>query len=104
MTKPTPTIADVIHLAIERYLWDGEVFDEDKTHSCDAVYYALLDLVQNRDEFPFHRNKSMDFIRSLGWRTNVYDSFNEFETDPKRQYARALALTFAEMIAREEGI
>ena len=86
-------ISEVINLAIDEYLWDGigncshPLEGGGLSSVCAAVYW-------NTDHFVG------DFLEELGWS----DSFDEFPAGPKRQYARAFALTFAALIAEEEGV
>jgi hypothetical protein len=100
MTKPIPTIADVIHLAIEEYLREG---NEPKRYgtgcffSCDALRTSCYVLGVD-----FYNVKA--FLESLGCNMRSALEFDEFQQGHQRQYARALSLTFAEMIAREEGV
>ena len=92
-------MADVIDLAINEYLWDGrgnKSIRRGDAYSCEAI-----DRVIDRNDS--ERAKIMDFLRSMGVITGYRDEFNCFPSGPKRQYARALWLTWAAMIAEEEG-
>ena len=93
----TKSIAETLNDSIEHHLWCGKRNSQTnrESHTCLAVYLAAN---------PYAIAKSYRFIRELGWPMLSADAFDEFEHGPKRQYARALALTFAEMIAREEGL
>jgi hypothetical protein len=91
----TQSIANIIHNAIEIYLWDGfypKSFAK-KDFSCCAVYRAAKN---------GRSDAALEFLHELGWDAG-YTAFLEFPIGVQRQYARALALTFAELIAREEG-
>ena len=92
----TPTLADVIDKAINEFLWDGgdrgqEIF------SCQTVVMALP-----CNDYK-NRVRAISFLELLGCDCNS-GLFYEFQSGPKRQYARALWLTWAAMIAREEGL
>lgn len=97
LTASDSDMADTIERAINEYLWDGEKFCINKrTNSCGAIIIA----VNRLDTLPQEIN---DFLISLGCDTESAAQFNELEGGKKRQYARALWLTWAAMIAREEG-
>ena len=90
-------MADVIDLAINEHLWDGGSQNRENNYSCIAVYEAC-----RADNFP--KIKIDCFMEQLGCPTLCGIQFFEFEEGPKRQRARALWLTWASMIAREEGL
>ena len=116
MDEQMKLMADVIDLAINKYLWDGRINTAggyDDEFSCTAILAATIE-ANNRSKFPVNEKivlsqcesaarEIMDFLQPMG----VYPpSKTEFYTIPfgqKRQYARALWLTWAAMIAREEG-
>ena len=89
-------LADVIDIAINKYLWDG-LGDRPKkpaeSYSCPAVDRA------DRSATTEIKN----FLQSMGMNPIGLREFNAVPYGPKRQYARALWLTWAAMIAREEG-
>ena len=90
------TIADVIDLAINEYLWDGQsdnVKNRDLDFSCNAINAA--------DKSGTTEIKN--FLQSMGINPISAKEFRFIPFGPKRQYARALWLTWAAMIAREEG-
>ena len=99
------SIANTIDLAINEYLWDGLtprrtwkgwklnwVWD----YSCHAVSHVDIDEQLSC--------QATAFLKSLGCEVYSSGEFSEFRSWPKRQYARALWLTWAAMIAREEGL
>ena len=103
------TIADTIDIAINEHLWDsltprrtwkGWKLNWVWEYSCHAVSHA----VSHIDIDEQYSCQATVFLKSLG--CDVYSSgqFSEFHAGTKRQYARALWLTWAAMIAREEGI
>ena len=114
-------MADVIDLAINNHLWDGRnnyFVSYNDEFSCPAIlaanFMANIE-ANNRSKSPakekivFARcessaNEIMDFLRSMGVYTTSKTEFHTILCGPKRQYARALWLTWAAMIAREEGI
>lgn len=85
-------ISEAINKAIETRLSKTDPFGwsclavED---ACDNVYVAAC---------------CMSFLRRLGLNTNSENAFDEFPAGPKRQMARAIWLTWAAMIAEEEGL
>ena len=89
-------MADVIDLAINEYLWDGEGNKSMQIFSCVAII-----IVGKRNKFS--TEKIMDFLRSMGIDLDATHEFDCFPSWPRKQYARALWLTWAAMIAREEG-
>ena len=93
------SVADVIDLAINEHLWNGTAKHATKNNvlfSCEAVYRAA-----NRD---YSIMIDIDhFLQSMGCGTNLFHEFDEIPQGKKSQYARALWLTWAAMIAREEG-
>ena len=89
-------MADVIDRAIDKYLWDGQgdFCEGDKEiASCWAIDAA--------DKSGATQIKK--FLRSMDSDPKSTKAFSSFPYGPKRQYARALWLTWAAMIAREEG-
>ena len=91
-------MADVIDLAIDKYLWDGHsdtARGRTQFFSCSAIVVA-----NNHKES--ETEKIMDFLRSMGVNPNRSREFRSIRFGQRRQYARALWLTWAAMIAREE--
>ena len=92
-------MADVIDLAINKCLWDGRNNRIEKPTlvcSCAAIYLA--------DNYESEPNEIIDFLESMGIDSFSTQEFYFAPSGPKRQYARALWLTWAAIIAREEGI
>ena len=94
-------MADIIELAINEYLLDGKYYMPEKTEvhfSCEALRKAT-----NDDEY--ENDKIWRFLESMGMSLTIgrTQQFSEIAWGEKRQYARALWLTWAAMIAREEG-
>lgn len=94
-------IADIIDLAINRHLWQG---DEDYRlmreyeYSCEALCRVCQKKVNDRIKFEA-------FLTPMGVQCRgISEQFKGIPAGPKRQYARALWLTWAAMIAREEGV
>lgn len=71
--------------------WLSEVSE----YSCDAVCYDLS--FEKAEE-------TLDFLHSLGMRTDSIRQFEDIPRGPQRQYARALWLTWAALMAKEWGI
>lgn len=93
-------LADAIDMAINEKLWDGastktKPFKDE--FSCIAIYRALRFNVTAK-------HKASAFIQKLGCTPGGLNEFKEIDVGEKRQYARALWLTWASMIAREEGL
>ena len=89
-------MADVIDMAIDKYLWDGNTDRGEmpaESYSCCAVDAA--------DRCVPTEIKS--FLQSMGMNPVSMREFSSIPSGPKRQFARALWLTWAAMIAREEG-
>ena len=92
-------MADVIDLAINKHLWDGRGYyfkNSAKIFSCSAIRAA-----NKHNELAIA--KTMDFLRSMGIEPGGSQEFRSNNFGPRNQYARALWLTWAAMIAREEG-
>lgn len=93
-------LADAIDRAINEHLWDGSgtwtkpVKDE---FSCTAISGALRFNVTAT-------HKASAFIRTLGCSPGGLNAFEGIDVGEKRQYARALWMTWAAMIAREDGL
>lgn len=64
-------------------------------YSCDAAIDGLS--FQTGEE-------TLDFLHSLGARTDSINLFNDIPRGPQRQYARALWLTWAALMAKEWDI
>ena len=95
----TRSIADIIDLAINEQLWDGRGecnYEKQENFSCDAIRSACNDS-RIFSEVDY-------FTRGLGCQNNSDRAFDEIMVGEERQYARALWLTWAAMIAREEGL
>lgn len=94
-------ISDVINLAIEEYLWDGEASasEIEKEHASGYAGFRAQHEMRASLEFV---NKIYAFLVELGWSEKV--NFRTFTKGPKRQYARAFALTWAALMAEEEGV
>ena len=86
-------MADVIDLAVNKYLWDGESDSAYERYSCCAIDMSDRSLT----------TEIKNFLQSMGMRPFGIREFTSIPCGPKRQYARALWLTWAAMIAREEG-
>ena len=90
-------LADLIDTAINKHLWDGATdYGEDiQEYSCMAVAVASRSNTRLRVD-------ARNFMESLGCNSAERHLFHLFPACQKRQYARALWLTWAAMIAREE--
>ena len=94
-------ISDLIDLAINLHLWDG---DDDRWVSGEYEFTcSALGLACKYDDLT--RRKLEKFLLPMGIVFyGLAEQFKEIPAGPKRQYARALWLTWAAMIAREEGV
>ena len=94
-------ISEIIHEAIETRLWDGDesrgayFLTNKHACSCNAVYRC--------DEILYVQEIS-PFLREMGVNTGGLQEFDDFPEGPARQQARALWLTWAELMAEEEGL
>lgn len=93
------SLAHAIDTAINEHLWDGSNKDngEKYEYSCPAISRACF-----YKESKVYKARAL--ILSLGCTPNGRHLFDEFTFGEKRQYARALWLTWAAVIAREEEI
>lgn len=64
-------------------------------YSCDAAIDGLS--FQKEEE-------TLDFLASMGVNTDSCGQFKDIPRGPQRQYARALWLTWAALMAKEWGI
>ena len=95
-------MADVIELAINEYLRPGKYMTPGGTEahfSCEAIRKAT------NDDDEYANDQIWRFLESMGMSLTIgrTQQFSEIAWGEKRQYARALWLTWAAMIAREEG-
>ena len=91
-------MADVIDLAINEYLWAGQanIIDTSvQSFSCNAILAAT-----KCDESA--TEGILNFLCSMGMYPSATQELDSIPSGTKRQYARALWLTWAAMIAREE--
>ena len=94
-------IADIIDLAINRHLWDGD--DNQWVPGEYEFTCSALGIACKYDDLT--RRKLEKFLLPMGIVFHfLAEQFGEIPAGPKRQYARALWLTWAAMIAREEGL
>lgn len=94
------TIAEVLHLAADTFLWPGGVYcstDDDNVFSCFAIERAAKHLQTRYGPIKIG-------LRRMGLCTDSANEFNEFPRGTKRQAARYAWLKFAAMIAEEQGV
>ena len=99
MDEKMIAMADVIERAINEILWTGEYLAPENAEaqfSCVAIQKST-----NWDNNAIHEICS--FLQSMGISCSATQQFSEIAWGEKRQYARAFWLTWAAMIAREEG-
>lgn len=89
------SLAYVIDFAINNFLWDGRTKFIEAEFSCGAISMACGSNQRIKIQV-------LKFIRSHGCDIRSRCAFSEFPEGPKRQYARAMWLTWAALIAREE--
>lgn len=97
MTK----ISEIINRAIDKHLSpfaDAEwcLSNGLSEYSCDAIWHAAGDL--------YYQGPVTKFLRELGCHTTSLVLFDGFADEHHRQMARAIWLTWAAMIAEEEGL
>ena len=97
MSAKMKRIADIIDLAINEHLWDG-------CNHYDGMPYTIFSCYAIKVAAESGTTDVMTFLQSMGLDPISALEFSSVQTGPKRQYARALWLTWAAMIAREEGI
>ena len=93
-------MADVIDIAINKYLWAGQANIIDTSvqrFACNAILAAT-----KCDESA--TEGILNFLCSMGMHPGITQEFSSIPYGPTRQYARALWLTWAAMIAKEEGL
>lgn len=91
------SISQTIDRAINNHLWGGLELKAPDTFKMSCL---AIDGACNYKSRPY--NEVLCFLRSLGLSTSSRKEFSEFKQPEKKQYARALWLTWASMIAREE--
>ena len=97
----TYIFADIIDIAINEHLWHGfRKFDYTKQSkfSCIALRIASVKMKVDPDK------SVLPYLKSFGCNLDDLGAFGEFTRGPQRQYVRALWLTWAAMIAREEKL
>ena len=96
--KPKLKISEVLDRAINTYLWNGKksVYGHEYC-SCSAVEKAT-----KHDKVLYGEVRK--FIIELGVDCVSTREYQDFHWGEQRQYARALWLTWASMIAKEEGL
>lgn len=98
------TIADAIDVAINEHLWDGtQPFRLSEPYLSIVSWGAVLEACSVHG---YDLMTASIFLESLGCNLglNSCTELDEFKHGRKRQQARALWLTWAAMIAREEGL
>lgn len=101
----------VINLALE-FLAEDETHWENNfkvsEYSCDAITTACNELLDNKIEADNLKYKINDYLEEFGLDVGSIHAFKEFEDKDgvmteESQQARAIWLTWAAMIAEEEG-
>lgn len=106
--KRTPTIAQVLHLAADKYLYSGggRVLN---FYSCCAIQSALSGFLI-RGELTISERKRLERrifkgLKNMGLNPSATNQFNEFgDFSKEAQGARYAWLKFAAMIAEEQGV
>jgi hypothetical protein len=112
MKKKQPTVADVLHLAADKYLAAHDRFEGGgkERFSCLAVAEAAYELEGNYDSS--FRQRLMDGLRSMGCDTSSSDLFKKYGDDPDHfsdidhrvQGMRYMWLKWAALMAEEQGV
>ena len=97
MTK----ISKTINRAIDKHLSETASAEDRRVdgryrYSCDAIWHA--------SHCGFEDEQIGKFLREMGCRTTSATQFDSFPEGECRQMARAIWLTWAAMIAEEEGL
>jgi hypothetical protein len=112
MTQKKVTIADILHLAADKYLasdWDEIEYEMGKDKfSCCAIEQAAEDLL-GFHEFMFGEMhpRILDGLKAMGLDTGSLRAFAEWEyRDPQydTQHARYGWLKLAALMAEEQGV
>lgn len=107
------TIAEILHIAADKYLWDGsgKFIDsplDKEEFSCCAIYTVVLNnwsSLQFAGCNPLAADAMIDNgMRAMGLKPMSTKEFNDVPPGPKRQAARYAWLKFAAMIAEEQGV
>lgn len=93
-------ISTLIERAVDTTLWDGEkpLFTNrqiEAEYSCVAIMLAM--------ENGFYGVIDTGLM-NIGLNTMSTTAFHDFPAGPERQYARALWLTWAALMAKEQGL
>jgi hypothetical protein len=104
--KKQPKISEILHLAADKYLWDGSsgFFHPNgrywtEEYTCNAVGAAIQDL-----NAWYMESATFGGLVNMGVNTGSSFEFKEYKDDPQRQSARYNWLKFAAMIAEEQGV
>ncbi len=97
-------LTEIIDIAINDYLWDGG-YEGDFTKvnfSCDAIAEAILEL-HNKDfsKRVALENTFRNILRECGLPDFSQNAFFDIQSGAPRQYARALWLTWVQLMIQE---
>lgn len=101
-------LSELFERAINESLWDGVGPEHPylSQYSCCAVEIAVTKHTKTAEEEHQLWKKAIHFLREMGVNTDSTSQYfyPYYESAQERQQARALWLTWAAMIAREEGL
>jgi hypothetical protein len=98
--KKQPKISEILHLAADKYLWDGCLDDySTESYTCHAVRKAIDDLQGGEIE-----SAVFEGLMNMGVNPCSSYEFEESFPGPNRQAARYNWLKFAALIAEEQGV
>lgn len=99
-------ISKVLHLAADKYLWDGVggiKFYGDE-YSCIAVRLAVQQIRASNPEACVPTSDIFDGLTKMGVDCRSSWEFYFFKEGPERQGARYLWLKWAALMAEEQGV
>jgi hypothetical protein len=97
MNTDNTRLAAIFDEAIEKHLSDGsDIFAAKCYFSCAAVELACRNALEARD--------SSSYLSGLGVKRSSCQEFDDIPLGPKGQYARALWLTWAALMAKEDAL
>lgn len=102
-----PKISEVLHLAADKFLWDGWGWTErnigKSEYSCDAIWQAIASYPFGADKDGYNK-RIRHGLRNLGLHPDSLYAFDEFRSSQERQAIRYAWLKFCAMMAEEQGV
>lgn len=100
------TIADVLHLAADMYLWDGntERYKSNVGLKRDVHGYAVIAALRELDMDELRAAEVFNHLETISPDSMPNNVFDDLPCGAKRQAARYAWLKFAALIAEEQGV